>query len=106
MCSYVRYGGTAIALRLGHRSSVDFDFFSDRPLDKLALRTSCPFLAHAPVLQETRDTFTVLASSASLLHRDSDASDTTGQGEVRIEEVKCSFFGGIGFGRIGVPELT
>lgn len=27
----VLYGGTAIALRLGHRSSVDFDFFTDQP---------------------------------------------------------------------------
>ncbi|MGM0425440.1 MAG: nucleotidyl transferase AbiEii/AbiGii toxin family protein [Thermodesulfobacteriota bacterium] len=25
---FVLYGGTAIALHLGHRSSVDFDFFS------------------------------------------------------------------------------
>lgn len=30
---FVLYGGTAIALRLGHRDSVDFDFFSERPLD-------------------------------------------------------------------------
>lgn len=34
----VLYGDTAIALRLGHRPSVDFDFFSDRPLDKDALQ--------------------------------------------------------------------
>ena len=26
---FVLYGGTAVALRLGHRSSVDFDFFSN-----------------------------------------------------------------------------
>ena len=30
---FVLYGGTAIALQLGHRSSVDFDFFSHFPLD-------------------------------------------------------------------------
>ena len=35
---FVLYGGTAIALRLGHRPSVDFDFFSESPLDKGALR--------------------------------------------------------------------
>ncbi|MBN9405087.1 MAG: nucleotidyl transferase AbiEii/AbiGii toxin family protein [Burkholderiales bacterium] len=29
---FVLYGGTAIALRLGHRESVDFDFFSEHPL--------------------------------------------------------------------------
>ncbi len=27
---FVLYGGTAIALRLGHRSSQDFDFFSSQ----------------------------------------------------------------------------
>ena len=31
---YVLYGGTAIALRLGHRQSIDFDFFTDRALDR------------------------------------------------------------------------
>ena len=41
---YVLYGGTAIALRLGHRQSVDFDFFSSRPVDRQALRESLPFL--------------------------------------------------------------
>jgi hypothetical protein len=30
---FVLYGGTAIWLRLGHRQSVDFDFFSDAELD-------------------------------------------------------------------------
>ena len=31
--SFVLYGGTAVAIRLGHRTSVDFDFFSSEPLD-------------------------------------------------------------------------
>jgi hypothetical protein len=30
---FVLYGGTALALHLGHRNSVDFDFFARRPLD-------------------------------------------------------------------------
>ena len=29
----VLYGGTAIAIRLGHRQSVDFDFFTERTFD-------------------------------------------------------------------------
>lgn len=59
---YVLYGGTAIALRLGHRPSVDFDFFSDRTLDKAVLRAACPALAGAntTVLQDAADTFSVL----------------------------------------------
>jgi Nucleotidyl transferase AbiEii toxin, Type IV TA system len=30
---FVLYGGTAIALHLGHRESVDFDFFGSRSFD-------------------------------------------------------------------------
>lgn len=31
---FILYGGTAVALQLGHRVSIDFDFFSDLPLNK------------------------------------------------------------------------
>jgi hypothetical protein len=34
---FVLYGGTAVALRLGHRASVDFDFFTEKPLDRGAM---------------------------------------------------------------------
>ena len=34
---FTLYEGTAIALRLGHRASVDFDFFSDKPLNRAAI---------------------------------------------------------------------
>ncbi len=30
---FVLYGGTALALRLGHRKSADFDFFGAKPFD-------------------------------------------------------------------------
>ncbi|MEI6416848.1 MAG: nucleotidyl transferase AbiEii/AbiGii toxin family protein, partial [Verrucomicrobiota bacterium] len=29
---FVLYGGTAIELKLGHRKSIDFDFFSEKKL--------------------------------------------------------------------------
>jgi len=32
--NFILYGGTAIALQLGHRQSIDFDFFSDAPLNR------------------------------------------------------------------------
>lgn len=32
-------GGTAIALHLGHRRSIDFDLFTDNPFDPIKLRT-------------------------------------------------------------------
>lgn len=57
---YVLYGVTAIALRLGHRASVDFDFFSDRALDRSALHAALPQLSRATLLQETADTITAL----------------------------------------------
>lgn len=51
---FVLYGGTALALHLGHRSSVDFDFFGSRALERPALETGISFLAGAKVIQ--RDT--------------------------------------------------
>lgn len=87
---FVLYGGTAIALRLGHRISVDFDFFSEAPLDRDALHRAFPFLAQSLVLQDQSNTLTVSVPYGDVLH----------------EHVKISFFGMIGFGRVGTPELT
>lgn len=84
---WVLYGGTAIALQLGHRTSVDFDFFTDRALDREALRSALPWLDEARVLQEEPQTWTLLASS-------------------KDEMVKLSFFGDLGFGRVGAPLQT
>lgn len=42
---FVLYGGTAIALRYGHRQSVDFDFFIHAPFDPEKLIEQVPFLA-------------------------------------------------------------
>lgn len=81
----VLYGGTATALRLGHRTSLDFDFFTEKALDRSKLRGGFPFLAQSTVIQDRMDTLSVLAP----------AGDT---------KVKISFFGGIGIGRVGVPE--
>ncbi|MBF0191084.1 MAG: nucleotidyl transferase AbiEii/AbiGii toxin family protein [Magnetococcales bacterium] len=44
---FALYGGTAIALHLGHRESVDFDFFGNKPLDPTKLVPAIPFLAGA-----------------------------------------------------------
>ena len=87
----VLYGGTAISLHLGHRRSVDFDFFTDRPLDKPALREAFAFLRDANTLQDAKDTLVVLAPGARLRSRIA---------------VKVSFFGGMQFGRVGDPLLS
>lgn len=87
---FALYGGTAIALRLGHRASVDFDFFCESPLDRAALLQSMPFLAAARILQERSDTLTFLVTPEM----------------TSSETVKLSFFGSITLGRVGIPQWT
>jgi hypothetical protein len=40
---FVLYGGTGLALQLGHRVSEDFDFFSSSGFDPEHLRSGLPF---------------------------------------------------------------
>jgi len=83
----VLYGGTAVALRLGHRTSIDFDLFTEKPLDKQQLQRGFAFLAESKVMQDRPDTLSVLAP-------------------FETGNVKVSFFGGIAIGRVGVPDCT
>lgn len=87
---FVLYGGTAIALRLGHRISVDFDLFSHRPLDQTDLTWVDKLPVDKRVLWRRKDTLIYSFSTA--------ISD--------LEPVKVSFFGSLDFGRIGNPQLT
>jgi hypothetical protein len=87
---FVLYGGTAISLRLGHRISVDFNFFTERPLENSALIAALPFSARSRVIQEAPNTLTLLVAP-----------------EDGVEDgVKVSFFGGLTIGRVGTPEVT
>ncbi len=56
---FVLCGGTALALLLGHRRSVDYDFFSYRSIHTGQLKASVPFLGDATVIQEEANTLTV-----------------------------------------------
>lgn len=85
----VLYGGTAIALHLGHRESVDFDFFTEQDLDRAAIQLALPFTRNALVVQDAPDTWVMLAQHS--------------QAE---SPVKISFFGKISFGRFGEPICT
>ena len=87
---FVLYGGTAVSLLLGHRRSVDFDFFHDQTLDKDEVRTAFAFMRRATTLQDLKDTLVVLVP---------------GSGSRSREGVKVSFFGGMSFGRVGDPLL-
>lgn len=57
---FVLYGGTALALQLGHRKSVDFDFFSATPFDPQQLLATVPYLAGARVTQMTAGSLNVV----------------------------------------------
>jgi hypothetical protein len=83
----VLYGGTAAAMRLGHRTSIDFDFFTERRIDREELGRGFDFLGRSKVIQDQEDTLTVLAP-------------------VGEASVKLSFFGEIGIGRVGIPDRT
>jgi len=85
--SFVLYGGTAVALHLGHRISVDFDFFRTEPLDKKEIEKSFSFMRDALTIQEDENTLVVSARMQS-------------------GPVKISFFGGLAIGRINQPLLT
>ena len=50
---FVLYGGTAIALHLAHRQSIDFDFFAATPFDGESLQNGLPFAAGAEVPAES-----------------------------------------------------
>jgi hypothetical protein len=84
---FVLYGGTGLALRLGHRQSVDFDLFTHRELDAEKILDALPFLGDATVLQSEKNAYTF-------------------QVPVAEEFVKISFFGTVSFGRIQDPEWT
>jgi hypothetical protein len=53
---FVLYGGTAIALHLGHRQSLDYDFFGNRQFDPTRLAERLPFLVGATITQQAPNT--------------------------------------------------
>lgn len=57
--NFVLYGGTAIALQLGHRESVDFDFFGSQKFDPDDLLKSIPALKNAQITQREENTLSV-----------------------------------------------
>jgi hypothetical protein len=56
---FTLYGGTAIALHLGHRRSLDFDLFANRNLDIERLEATVGFLVGAKIVQREPNTLTV-----------------------------------------------
>ena len=82
---FVLYGGTALALRLGHRTSEDFDFFSNRPFLPDVLLKAIGFMKDAEVRQLEENTLTAIVE--------------------RNGPVKVSFFGGLKLNRVQDPDV-
>lgn len=82
--SFVLYGGTALALQLGHRVSVDFDFFTPDAIIPEELYASLAWLENSQVIQRSRNTLTCLVARAG-------------------KPIQVSFFGGIDFGFLNTP---
>ena len=81
---FVLYGGTALALRLGHRQSVDFDFFSRDIFQPDALRRNIPYLSGSLTIRSEENTL------SCVLNLDG--------------EVMVSFFGGLRMSSVNDPD--
>jgi hypothetical protein len=83
---FVLYGGTALALHLGHRHSVDFDFFSNRTLDISRVEQDISFLNGAEIIQREKNTLSAIVE--------------------RGGPVKVSFFGVPNLPRLSSPFVA
>jgi hypothetical protein len=83
---FTLYGGTAIALRLAHRQSVDFDFFTLASFEPKALLGKIPYLRDAVPRQASTNTL----------------SATVDRGGA----VQLSYFGGLGIGQVASDEIA
>ncbi len=83
---FTLHGGTAIALRLGHRPSIDFDWFATEPFAPDELMQKVPYLKGASVRQSSSNTLTVTVN--------------------RDEPVQLSFFGGLDLGQVAPAGIA
>jgi nucleotidyltransferase AbiEii toxin of type IV toxin-antitoxin system len=83
---FTLYGGTAIALRLAHRPSIDFDWFATGPFAPNDLMEKVPYLKGASVRQSSPNNLTVTVN--------------------RDEPVQLSFFGGLDLGQVAPADIA
>jgi hypothetical protein len=82
--SFVLYGGTGLALRLGHRESYDFDFFSAEPFSAPELLTELNWLEIAQIIRAEGNDLVIATK----------------------ENVRLSFFGNMKLQTIKPPEIS
>ena len=80
---FVLYGGTAVALQLAHRVSVDFDFFSNHVFDPEHLLRQIPYLHGSQMIDFKENTLSCVVD--------------------RDEPVHVSLFGGLDLNRVANP---
>lgn len=68
--NFILVGGTAIALHIGHRRSIDFDLFSDKPFKNSAIRRK--------ILRTHKIELTYIK--------------TSGEYTIRVNDIKMTFF--------------
>jgi hypothetical protein len=85
--SFVLYGGTALGLRLGHRVSVDFDFFTVSEFSVGELQSRFEFLSGGVATQDKRNKLAV--------------SFRAGPGKASV-----SFFGGLDLREVEAPDVA
>ncbi len=83
---FVLYGGTALALRLGHRISEDFDFFTNATFEPQDLAKHILYLRDGKLTLLRENTLTVVLD--------------------RNGPVSVSFFGGLGLTRVSSPDAA
>ena len=81
---FTLYGGTALALHIGHRTSVDFDFFSNSSFDPDRLALTVSYLKDAEPVQIAPNTLTCRVN--------------------RGGPVLVLFFGGLDLGQVAAAE--
>jgi Nucleotidyl transferase AbiEii toxin, Type IV TA system len=84
---FTLYGGTALAIQLGHRESVDFDFFSSQAFDPNQLHQDLDFLHSSSITQSSPNTLSCVVSVAQ-------------------DHAQVSFFGDLPLARVEDPLLT
>jgi predicted nucleotidyltransferase component of viral defense system len=84
---FILYGGTAIALRFGHRRSVDFDFFSPVTFEPHSLLKTVPYLKDATLRKSAPNDLAVTVNRG---------------GPVQLS----FFFGNFDLGQVAEPELA
>lgn len=83
---FTLYGGTALALRLGHRASIDFDFFSFADFDSAFLLETVPYLKDAEIQRSAANNLTVMLD--------------------RGAPVQLQFFGNLNLGQVALSEFA